>query len=235
MMLLLLSSLIACGKNNADEQPAVMSKAVQRQTADNGKNWDQQIATAKITSTSYNGSNDYSLIPTSIKELKKYNPLLIRGTVYNLEKMTGCHNDAYTKVSVFVNKVISGDKSLQGKIINFSLNSGFIDRPKDDEFNYQKRIEAPMPIIGSQIITGLTPRKINSGSKNHVDKFFIDNNATGKLAFNIKDPANNLWIKPAGNKSFRLNNPYLNAKQKDDWYSKKLLQLTKELNQLPNK
>ncbi len=240
LMLLFLSilPLSACGlvkQVGKEANPPKNMSSEEKQTVDkNSQHWNDKIENAKIETSSYDGQDDYDLIPTSMKELKQYNDVLIKGTVYNLQEMKGVDNDAYTKVSVFVNKVISGNKNLQGKIINFSLNSGFIYKPDQKKYNYDKRIETPMPPIGSQIITGLTPRKIYPKSTDSVDKFFIENDAAGKYAFNLNNPVNNLWIKKDGQKQFHLNNPNLNAEQKDDWYSTKLLELTKKINQYEN-
>lgn len=196
--------------------------------------WNKKVSAAKIETTSYGTSEKYALIPTSIHELKKYNPILIKGTVFNLEPMKGCGDEAYTKVSVFVDKVIAGTKNIQHRIITFNLNSGFIDQPKKGDIDYIKKAEVPMPQIGSQIITGLKPRKIDSSVNSETTKFFKQNQLTDNNSFQLTDPIYNFWVKNKTDKKYHLNNPYLNKNTKDDWYSTKLLQLTKTINQMEN-
>lgn len=216
-------------KNQSDDSTF---KINQTRLQHNSQHWQNKIDSARIETQTIGSPGQYSLIPTSVDELKKYNPLLIKGTVFNLEPMKNCRNEAYTKVSVFVDQVLKGNKKTESMIINFNLNSGFIFKPQQDEFNYIKKTEVPMPEIGSKIITGLTPRKIDPTKKDPITKFFVENQSADHLSYSINDPIHSFWIKKNNQADFQLNNPLLNQQSKDDWYAKKLLNLTEQLNHL---
>jgi hypothetical protein len=196
--------------------------------------WNDRIKSATVETTTTDHSGDYATIPTSITELKKYNPILVEGTVYNLKPMKGADNEAHTKVTVFVNKVINGNKSLQNTYINFNLNSGFIYKPDQKKYNYIKKAEVPLPQISSKIITGITPRTVQKTSKDPLSKFFIENGLADNKSYQLNDPVYAFWDKKATDSSYHLNNPFLTRNLKDDWYAKKLLDLTDQLNKIVN-
>ncbi|MCH4009176.1 hypothetical protein [Companilactobacillus sp.] len=236
MATLLLIPLSACSliSNNSKNDVEQHQKFSQHQLDKNDRVWNQKLKDAKIETTSYGASVQYSMIPTSIAELKQYNKTLVKGTVFNLQQMTGCKDEAYTKVSLFVDEVIRGNKSIQNTIISFNLNSGFIDHPKQSEYDYIKKTEVPMPAIGSQLITGLSKRNINQISDAKIKNFFQTNQVANFNSYSLNDPVNSLWIKNHGDSKFHLNNPLLNKRSKDDWYANKLLKLTDKLNQIEN-
>ncbi|AKP67899.1 hypothetical protein [Companilactobacillus ginsenosidimutans] len=240
IIILLIFPLAACGNNSKkvsanDSYKKSITKLNTSKMDENEQAWNEKIKTAKIETISTSNNGAYTRIPTSMSELKKYNPTLIKGTVYNLQTMTGEKNEAQTKVAVYVDKVINGDKRLQNSFIYFNLNSGFIYKPDQKDFNYLKRAETPMPAIGSQIITGITLRDINPKKKDPVTTFFLSNGATGNNFYIVDDPYYAFWIKKPGADEFKLNNPFLTRKLKDDWYADKLLNLTDKLNQAENK
>ncbi|MFD1471980.1 hypothetical protein [Companilactobacillus mishanensis] len=197
--------------------------------------WEKKLHSAKIQTIGPNQMEDIAFLPTSLDELKTHNNIVANGTIVDLEKMTGNHDSAFTKISMHVEKILYGKKTFYNKTIVFFLNSGFIDNPSQKDYNYIASSEVPIPKIGSKIIAGFNPLNIDPKNFDGPDEFFYKNGVGGKNAFIVNIPIYNLWVQNEGESKYKPNNPTLLKDTKDNWYSKKILSLTKDLNKLMNK
>lgn len=201
--------------------------------------WKKQIKNADVIDSD-ELNNKQKFVATSLDQLKNHNKSVIEGTVYNLQKMNSPKNTAYTKATIHIDRVVSGDTSLKGKDIYVALIGGLVSfdhwyfnmsKPKD--FDHEMLVnneECPLPAIGSKIITGLVPNAIDEASEYNdslrQSGFTINNSyAIGNIQYN-------LWIKN-GNSDYVLNNPKVNKMAKNNnSLAKKLQKLTKEINRL---
>jgi len=205
----------------------------------NQKKWHGQIKNADVVHID-DLENDKSGTATSIDELNNHSKSVIKGTVYNLEKMNSPKNMALTKVLVHVDKVISGDKSLNNTTVYLALNGGLVSfdhlyagTSKSKDFNHEmlvKNDQSPLPSIGSKIITGLIP--------NTLDKQSEYNNSLKQSGFNVTNsymiqvPQYNLWIKKKNSQKYILNNPEVHKKSvRNDELVESLQKLTNRINQ----
>lgn len=205
----------------------------------NRKIWKKSTAKADvISSDGFDSENEY--VSTSLDQLKNHNQALIKGTVYKLQKMSSPQNMAYTKTTIHVDKVISGDRTLQGRDVYVAFSGGLVSfdrwyanmsKPKDSNHEiFVKNDEFPMPSIGSKVITGLVP--------NHLDEATEYNDSLKQSGFTIKNsyaldiPRYNFWIKRPKDKRYKLNNPKIVKKNND--LTKELQKLTKQINRKYN-
>ena len=182
-------------------------------------------------------------IAESMIQLKELNNSVIQGTVYNLEKMNNTKNVAYTRATIHVDKVISGDKKLQGKDIQMALNGGitstsqwYADKNQTREAVHDILVqysEFPLPKIGAKLIMGM-----NQADENEPSPY---NKALKKSKFDYKKsyvagmPEYNLWVKNPEDKKYHLNNPQADKKLKTNPEMKQgISKLTTELNQKYN-
>ncbi len=204
----------------------------------NRRIWQRQVAKADVVhSDDFRG--DYVFIATSMEQLNNHSKAVVQGTVYKLEKMNSPKNMAYTKASIHVDKVISGDKTLKNQTIYVAMKGGLVSfdhwyanmsKPKDfDHEMLVKNEEFPLPSIGSKVITGLTP--------NHVDEPSDYNNSLKQSGFTIENsyaivvPQYDFWVKSPNSKKYVLNNPEMRKeKTRDDNLSKGLKKMTSEIN-----
>ncbi|WCG35682.1 hypothetical protein [Companilactobacillus farciminis] len=226
--------LSACSVKSMQKDQSRQSKQVQL-LEKNKQAWKKEIADADvIESDGLKGESTY--VGTTLNQLKNHNQSLIKGTVVNLEKMHSPKNMAYTKATIHIDKVLSGDKTLQNKDYFVALNGGVVSfdrwyanmsKPKD--FNHKmliKHDEFPLPSIGSEIITGLMPI--------HLDEPLEYNSALKQSGFTIKnsfamDGAKyNFWIRKPDTKKYQLNNP--TVKKSDTQLAQELTKLTNEIN-----
>jgi len=205
----------------------------------NQRAWKKLTSKADIIKSDEFESKD-DFIATSLTQLQNHSKSTIKGTVYNLQKMNSPKNMAYTKVTVHVDKVLTGDKDLKGKNIYLALPGGLVsfdhwyanmNKPKDfDHEMLVKNEEAPLPNIGSKIITGLTPNSLDEPSD--YSDALKQSGFTIKNSYAVSDPRYNLWIKRSTASEFILNNPVIRKKDsKKSSLAKALRSLTTEINQ----
>ena len=209
----------------------------------NQRAWKKQISKADVIhSDEFSNTNDF--VATSLGQFQNHSKSTIKGTVYNLEKMSSPKNMAYTKATIHVDKVLTGDKDLENKNIYVALPGGLVSfehwyanmsKPKDfDHEMLVKNDEAPLPKIGSEIITGLIPNSVDEPSE--YNDALKQSGFTITNSYAIDVPRYNIWIKSPTAKSFVLNNPKMNQKTtKDNSLAKSLQNLTTEINQKYNK
>lgn len=228
-------SLVGCGTTN-NQQSAEIKQ--------NDQKWQNQIK--DMQTVNYSGKNIYSpgFIAQSQDQLEMANPIVVKGTVQNLTKMTNPDNVAFTKVKFHVDEVISGESNIKNHSIYLAMQSGITTtnkwyhnqnqtREADHEI-FVKYREFPLPKIGAQMIVGLRPTDKSEATKYveamKLNKFDFDK------SYNIGMPEYNTWIKNPGDKEYHLNNPQADKKFKEGSKMKQGLdKLTKELNQKYNK
>ncbi|CAJ1176068.1 hypothetical protein CPR19092_LGOLGGFK_00106 [Companilactobacillus paralimentarius] len=206
-------------------------------TKENQRKWRRQTAKANIIHSEGNGREKVP-VGISLDDLKNYNQAVIEGTIYNLEKMRSPQSMAYTKASVHIDKVISGDKSLKNKIVYLALDGGLVSfddwysESKHKAYGHNMLVKNdafPLPIIGSKIITGLIPNNLDEPIELNND--LKRSGFTSKNSFTINTPQYNFWVKGPNAKEYRLNNPTLRKKNiNGDYLVESLQQLTKEIN-----
>lgn len=232
-------SVNALRDSTIPSKPSTNSKSPARMIQRNQRIWDKQIAKADvIRSDDIHQDNKY--VGTTLNQLKNHNKALIQGTVYNLQKMNSPQNMAYTKATIHIDKVISGDTTIKGKNIYVAFEGGLVSfdhwyanmgKPKD--FDHQilvKNEEFTLPAIGSKVITGLIP--------NHLDEATEYNNSLKQSGFTINNsysldvPEYNFWVKKLNATKYVLNNPKVRHKNTD--FAKELQKLTTKINQKYN-
>lgn len=230
--------LSACSVKSVHENQTRQSKQVQL-LKKNKKAWEKEIADADVIQSDVL-KDESTYVGTTLNQLKNHNQALIKGTIVNLEKMHSPKNRAYTKATIHIDKVLSGDKTLQNKSYFVALNGGVVSfdrwyanmsKPKDfDHKMLIKHDEFPLPDIGSEIITGLMPI--------HLDEPLEYNTALKQSGFTIKnsfaiDGAKyNFWVKDPKTKKYQLNNP--TVKKADKQLAHELDKLTDKINQKYN-
>jgi len=230
-------------KNSNSNRQVEMMQSPAKIVNKNQKAWNKLIAKADvINSDEFESKDDFAA--SSLTQLQNHSKSTIMGTIYNLQKMNSPENMAYTKVTVHVDKVLTGDKDLKGKNIYLALPGGLVSfdhwyanmsKPKDfDHEMLVKNDEAPLPTIGSKIITGLIPSSLDEPSE--YNDALKQSGFTNKNYSAISDPRYNLWIKKKGSKNFVLNNPVLRKKaDKKGSLAKSIQKLTDEINREYNK
>ncbi|MQS75265.1 hypothetical protein [Companilactobacillus halodurans] len=204
--------------------------------------WKKRIVNADvIKSDGFNNGKSY--VGTTMDQLDNHSKAVIKGTVYNLQRMNSPKNMAYTKATIHIDKVLSGDTQLKGKNIYIAFEGGLVSfdhwyanmsKPKDfDHEMLVKNEEFPLPDIGSKIIAGLVP--------NHLDEATDYNMALKQSGFTIHNsymidvPQYNFWIKRPDADKYVLNNPKALKKSNDrPNLAAALEKLTTEINQKYN-
>lgn len=231
-------SVKALQKSTAHSIPSESPSAIIKK---NQKAWKRSTANASIIHSDEFNHNRGN-VGTSLDQLKNQNKVVIKGTVYKLEKMVSPKNTAYTKASIHVDQVISGDESVKNQTIYLALNGGLVSldqyagssKPKNpDQKILVKNDEFPLPSVGSKVITGLLPMRVDESSEygNALKQsgFTVDN------SFAVNVPQYNFWVKAPKAKHYLLNNPKLRQKsQQDNDLAQALHRLTTELNQKYN-
>lgn len=209
---------------------------------ENTSRWHKTISGLEVVKTDKYG-NDRGYIARTMKELKKVNESVIQGTVYDMSKIDNFNNGAYTKVTVYVDKVISGKKSLQGKKIVLVMNGGitttnswYKNQNQTRETNHDILVqynEAPLPKVGSKIIGGITT--IEKTEPTIYMKTIKKNNLANTNTYDLDMPAFNFWIKDSKDKQYHLNNPKATKELKvNPEMAKSIKNLTDGLNQKYN-
>ena len=231
-------SVNALNSSNAQE---IKREESARLISRNQRIWQKHIAKADVIHSD-EFSTRKAFISTSLEQLQNHSQTVIEGTVYNLQKMSSPEEMSYTKATIYVNRVISGDTSLKDKQIYLALDGGLVSfdrwyshsgRPKDQNREMLiKNDEFPLPKIGSKIIVGLIPNHLDEPTEYNValkrSGFTINN------SYAIENPRYNVWVKAPDSSKYQLNNPKMrrqtNAQQTQD-----LQKLTQQINQKYNK
>lgn len=253
-LLVFVLPLSACGSqakvSETQSQEAKVQKKVQDDSALIKKNqtkWSQ--LTKDVETVDGDGfSGDYVSIPMTLKELKKSNyksSATIKGTVYNLEQMSAPKNMVWTKATIHIDKVLSGDKSIVGKNYYVVLRGGlttsdifYADTNHTKEADHKilvRNPEAPLPQIGAQIITQIAKNQAPADSE--YGQNLKKNGFTDKNSREIQNLQYNFWVKALGASEYILNNPQMQNKKdtSEDYLAGGLQNLTKEINQKYNK
>ncbi|WDT66668.1 hypothetical protein [Companilactobacillus crustorum] len=228
MALVMLLPLIACGKSD--------SAAIRK----NSQRWEKETKSLEVVHSNRT-TNNRGYIARSMIQLKQNNKFVIQGTVSNLSKINNPKNYAYTKATIHVDKVISGDKTLQGKTIYAAVNSGITTTNKWYDNHNQTREanrdilvqyrEFPLPKISSKIIVGIN-RTASDGPTNYYNKVLKQNKFDLKKTYDINMMQYNFWIKNPGEKKYHLNNSQADKElQSNENMKKDIKKLTGELNQ----
>lgn len=208
----------------------------------NRKIWQRNLAKADVIHSD-EFANQSTVASTSLEQLQNHSQTVIQGTVFNLQKMHSPEGMSYTKATIYVDRVISGDESLQNKNIYLALDGGLVSYDcwyaknigKTKDPNHEmliKNDEFPLPMIGSKVITGLVP--------NHLDEPSAYNAALKQSGFTINNsyavdsPRYDFWVKEPKASKYKLNNPKL-RKITHNQRTKQLQKLTVLLNQKYNK
>lgn len=233
--------------NAAKDSPKHQKQLLDNQTSmalirKNQKRWKSLTAHTDVIHSDEFGNRATST-GTTLDQVKNHSQAMIQGTVYNLQKMNSPKNMAYTKATIHVDRVLSGDESLKNKTIYVAFDGGLVpyDRwyanmnhtKRQDHEILVKNDEFMLPKIGAKVITGVIP--------NHLDEPLEHNESLKQSGFTIKNsyalesPQYNFWVKQPDAKKFILNNPKISRKQnRHNDLAKQLQALTNEINQKYN-
>lgn len=242
-LIVLLSLVLAgCSFQNQPQDSKTQTKMIQK----NKKVWNKKLKKAqkvefpgeKILSVP-SGYNDEDM---SLSRFKNGSQLVVKARVVNLEPELKRVLTPETKASIYIDKVISGDKSLTHSTIKTEFSGGLI-RAKNYLVNiegqytgkqfgikdpqaivYGQTLTKPMPKIGQTIILGLNKYRLTN---DHQKKMYQKMNLTDNF-YIINNPEVTFWIKKNG--EYRLNNPAFYQAQNQSKYSN-LFKITKYLNQ----
>lgn len=253
-LLVFVLPLSACGSqakvSETQSQEAKVQKKAQDDSALIKKNqtkWSQ--LTKGVETVDGDGfSGDYVSIPMTLKELKKSHDkssATIKGTVYNLEQMSAPKNMVWTKATIHIDKILSGDKSIVGKNYYVVLRGGlttsdvfYADTNHTKEADHKilvRNPEAPLPQIGTKIITNISKNQQPDGTE--YSKILEKSGFTKQKTRVIQNLQYNFWVKAPGASEYILNNPQIQNKKdtSEDYLAGGLQNLTKEINQKYNK
>lgn len=234
LTLLFLSLSVACSKNSQviDKDGANSNQLVIKK---NQKKWQAKIAKADIVHSEFEVTKQP--VSRTLDNLKNHNQVVIKGTVNNLEKMHSPKGSVYTKATVQVDRVLSGDESLVNKQILLALEGGLVsfdhwygEKRNLDREMLIKNDEFLLPEIGSQIITGLVPHNLDEPLE--YNQALKESGFTSQNSFAINTPQYNFWVKDPKDSKYQLNNPKL--RNGEDSLAKSLQKLTNEINQKYN-
>lgn len=226
------SSENAASKNETAIESKPQQNITEREIQNNKISWDKATSSLKIVKDK-SVISDLASYPISMKKLKKDNDYVIQGTVVNLQEMTDNNGAAMTKATILVNKVISGGDGIRNHTIKVTFAGGITTNSKGKKV-YVKNVDAPIPEIGSKIITGIKTNSSDDADKK-MAKYLKANKLGVSDSFTISVPEYDLWIKKENSKKYVLNNPELTGKNVSDSNQKianKLQKLTDELNDL---
>ena len=202
----------------------------------NQKKWSKNTSHIPVIRSDAQHFDDRGHVAQSMYQLKNVNKAVIKGTIYNLEQMNSPEDLAFTKATVHIDQVISGDESLKNKTVYLTLNGGITssDHKGSNHEMFVKYDEFPLPKIGSQIIVGLLPTQLDEPTEY--------NQAVKQSGFNNKNfyivnmPQFNFWVKGENDDKYHLNNPKVKKSLISDLDMRAaIVQLTKEINQKYNK
>ena len=233
------------GKTDTSVEEAGLNKKVISQ---NRVAWQKKTSGFKsVYKDGYSG--DYIGIAFNMKKLldrasndKSY--AVVEGTIYNLEPMKGPKGVPLTKTSIYVDKVISGKRSLNRKVIQIPLKGGIIstddyyldattNKTKQDLLVQEKL--APLPKTGAQVIIRLT--KVDFSKKNSFNNYLEKAHFNTQKSYQPMLEQFNYWIKDPGAKEFVLANSLYENQQEisEEYRASQFQKLTDHLNEKYNK
>lgn len=239
-MILSLFVLTGCQNQPSTHEQKIKTEQRNKTIRTNQKKWNKKLKNIKVLDQNEfknafvkipNGYDDES---TSLKNLKNGNKYLIKGQLIDLEGMIGRPIAPETEATIYVSKVISGDKKLQGKTIK-TVFAGGLTKGKYlySDYGIKNRQETiyypsatfPMPQIGSQLIMGIGNYHPDSTQQEKMYKKF---GLSQNNFYTINNPETTFWVKTNG--KYQINNPAFNnsaAKHK----FKNIYKLTDKFNQ----
>jgi len=218
---LLLIADCSAKNNDAKQQEQKLQQAIRK----NQKVWNKQKKLAvNIDHKGYapfisqvpTGYNDEDM---TLSHFKNGSKLVVEAQVINLER-EHLSLVTETKATIYIEKVISGNKAYQGRTIKTEFSGGLstakyqltsiegnyvgakfgIKDPKTSVYLSNPNI--PMPNIGQKIIVGLNKFHPESEAEK---KTYQKNGLTTKNFFVISNPEVTYWVQKNG--KFKLNNP----------------------------
>lgn len=249
MLILSLGLLTSCGLNqNLTNQQAEQQKRSEL-IKKNRKVWNKRIKSAKdVNDPNYDKEilkipSGYDDSTMSLQRLKDGNQNVIVGQVLNLQPEFGRKVVTETKGTVYVQNVISGDKSLKGRTIKTEFSGGLAKsedyfRSLDGDFVgsqfgvpnpktivYSSIATKPIPKIGSKFIAGI---KLYSPDNKTQQATYKKYGLTTKNFYVLENPEVTFWIKK--DNEYKINNPafYL---PKNRSKVRNILKLTNKLNE----
>lgn len=237
IMTLCLMSISACSTQSQKLSNTKEQSSFETEIKTNKKKWNNKIKNIpvvkypKVSSTTETIEEDHYNFSFQLVEGLKDSKLneasffkentVINATIVNYKEMKDKVISPTTEVTIFVNKVLSGSKSLKGRTIKTEFGGGLTKVQylfSDVEGNYYGKdygynnpdtkvfadnLSFPMPKIGSKIVTQV--ENFSTLSKGQQKYYETKYKLTSKNFYPIKDPYILFWIKK-GNK-YQLNNP----------------------------
>jgi len=236
--------LVGCSKSNSE---VISTQKENKLIKKNRLKWDQLLQSSKdikdpnyekINLTVPNGYKDDDM---SWSRLMSGNQNVIEARVINLQPELGRVGAVETKATILVKSVISGDKSLKGKLVKTEFSGGlsyakdyFVNYPdeyksaginKPRDLVYSSNSKVPMPHIGQRIIVGVN---LYQSEDDYHESLYKKYGLTSKNFYVINNPEVTYWVKTKG--KFHLNNPAFTQSTNVNKYPK-LDSVTKRINQ----
>lgn len=239
--------LAGCGTKQSPTNSSIDQQQRTKLITKNQKSWNQKVKAAQ--QVEYFKWSDASSIPYQYNDdidmarLKSGNQSVIKAQVINLQPEKDRYMETETKATIYVEKVISGDKKLQGKMIKTEFSEGLaqakyrftmfegeyvgqseygVNDPKT--MTYTENPNKPIPKIGSQIIVGISRYKPETKDR---AKMYQKYGLTSKNFYVINNPEVTFWIKSKG--KYKLNNSAFYQK-KNQKLVPNILKLTEQIN-----
>jgi len=246
VVVIMIMSIFLFAGCSQQKQPTEQDSKVEqqqrvKQIRSNRKIWNNKVSKAtRINQTKF--KQTFTTIPTgynddemSLTRLRSGNQAVLEGQVINLTPMLDRGLAPETKATIYVRRVVSGDKSLQGQTIETEFSGGLTqaqDLYKDFGINdaktivYDEKTTFPMPKIGSLVVMGVGKYQPASDEQQASYKKY---GLTTKNFYPLNNSEVTFWIKSRG--KFKLNNPAFSEKSVQNKY-KNIFEVTKELNQM---
>lgn len=251
-VLLVLSFLAVILVSGCSLKQSQSTKMTQQQQSKlikhNQKIWNEKIRAAQnIDNPNYDqyvtvipqGYNDEDM---SLKRFKSGNQLAVKARVLNLQPEVDRLLNTQTKATILIEKVLTGNKELQGKTIKTEFTGGLttagnyfisvegnyegdqVGFPNKKTSIYTTTATKPMPKIGQRIILGL---KRYQPENKYRQAMLKKNGLTTKNFYVIQNPEATMWVKENG--KYRVNNPAFYLKE-NKTKVKNMMKLTAKLN-----
>lgn len=241
LMITILSLILLSGCNKPISHDSIAQQGQRKSEIKvNQKRWQGRLEKVKVIdqpnfkkafTTVPNGYDDESM---SLQSLKNANQFVVKGQIVNLNSMIGRPLAPETKATIYIEKIISGDKSLENKTIKTVFAGGFarvrdlyssfgINNPQ--EVVYYPSETFLIPKIGTQVIMGIKKfRPENIGQKKLYKRFNLNTNNF----YTINNPETTFWVK--SHHKYKLNNPAF-YQEKSQYKFKNIYKLTNRFNQ----
>lgn len=242
LLALLTLVLAGCSSQKQPQDTKEQTKLIQK----NKKVWNNKLKKVQVIKfpgekiiSVPSGYNDEDM---SLARFKSGSQLVVKARVINLEPEPTRVLTPETKASIYIEKVIQGDKSLNNSTIKTEFSGGLIRAQNylvnvegqytGEQFGvkdpqtlvYGQTLTKPMPKIGQTVILGLNKfRAINE----HQEKMYQKMGLTDNF-YTINNPEVTFWIKKNG--KYRLNNPAFYQAKNQAKYTN-IFKITKYFNQ----